>query len=124
MGRSSSSSRSGGSTFTDLLGSESLGFRALRTRAFTVGFLNSDGDLALVEELRTIGVFVNVSFLAGHEISRIFQVVEKELIQGTAIFVEDLNLVSISVINGAGVDDGAEGVDGFRFAGELVVLQQ
>lgn len=118
-GSTSSSSSTGGSS--NLLGSKSGRFGALRASAFAVGLLDGDADLALVEELRTVRVFVDVSFLPGHKISRVLQVVEQEFVEGAAFVVEDLDGIAVSIIDGARVDDGAEGVNGLGVTGPFVV---
>lgn len=41
-------------------------------------YLDSDGDLALVEELFSVGVLVDVSLLTSDEIGRVLEVVEHE----------------------------------------------
>jgi hypothetical protein len=60
-----------------------------------------------------------VSFLTSHQISWIFQIVQQELIQSTSFFVQDLDSITVSVINSARVNDSAESVSGFGITGPL-----
>jgi len=59
--------------------------------------------------------------LAGHEVSWVFQVVEQELVESAAFIVENLDGITIAIVDGARVDNSAEGVDGFRVTGPFVV---
>ncbi len=86
------------------------GLRATRTGTFGAGFFDGDGDLALVEELCAVGVFVDMGFLAGHQISGILEVVEQELVQGTTILVQDLDTITVTVVDEARMNNGAKRV--------------
>ncbi len=74
---------------------------ALRPGTFGVWFFNGDGDLALIEELCAVGVFVDMGFLAGHQIGGILEVVEQELVQGTTLLVQDLDTITVTVVDEA-----------------------
>lgn len=52
-----------GSWGSQSVGTKSYRFSTLWARAVCVGFLDGDWNLALVEQLRAISVFVNVGFL-------------------------------------------------------------
>lgn len=111
----------GGSAGSQLDGVEAGGLGALGSGALAVGLLDGDADLALVEELGAVGVLVDVSLLASHQVGGVLEVVEQELVECAAFLVEDLDSVAVAVIDGAGVYDGAEGVDGLGVTGPLVV---
>jgi hypothetical protein len=66
-----------------------------------VRLLDGDGDLALVEELGPVRVLVDVGLLAGHQVGRVLEVVEQELVQGAALFVEQLHRVPVAVVDDA-----------------------
>lgn len=82
---------------------------------------DSDADLALVEQLRSIRVFVHVRLLSRAQIRRVLQIVEQKFIQRTAIFVQNLNGVPVSVVHHARMDDRAESVHSLRIASPFVV---
>lgn len=84
-------------------------------------FLDGDADLALVEELGPVGVFVDVSLLAGGQVGRVLEVVQQELVQRTALLVQDLHGVAIAVVDNAAVHHCAEGVHCLGVAGPFVV---
>lgn len=70
---------------------------------------------------KPVGVFVDVSLLSSHQIRWIFQIVQQELIECTAFFVENLHSVAVTVINCARMHHGAERVSGFGIASPFVV---
>lgn len=110
-----------GSTGPDLDRVEAGGLRAFGSGAFTVGLLDGDADLALVEELGTVGIFVDVRLLTSRQIRGIFQIVEQEFVQSAALLVQNLHSVSVSVVNHAAVHDSAESVDRFGIASPFMV---
>ena len=100
---------------------EALRLGALRSRALRVWLLDCYADLALIEELRAIGVFVDVRLLAGGQIGRILEIVEQEFVERAAFFIQNLDRVAISVVNGARVYDSAKRVGRLRVARPFMI---
>lgn len=106
-------------TTTQLLSSEARWLGTLRTGTLAMRLLDRDADLALVEELGTVRVLVNVGFLTSHQIGRVLQVVEKELVESTPFFVQDLDSVAVPVVDSARMNNGAESIGGLAVTSPL-----
>jgi hypothetical protein len=101
------------STTAEFWSVESSRLGTFRASTFSVWFFDGDADLALIEKLGSICVFVDVSFLSRHQISGIFQIIQQEFVESAAFLVQDLNSVTVTIINGARMNDGTEGVGCF-----------
>jgi hypothetical protein len=110
-----------GSTGANFDGIEATWLGTLGTGTFAVWLLDGDADLALVEKLRAVGIFVDVRLLASGQICGIFQVVQQEFVQCASLLVENLHGVTIAIVNNATVHNGTESVHSLGVAGPFVV---
>lgn len=95
-----------------------LAFRAVASGSF----FQQDADLALKEELRAIGVFEDLGFAAGLEIAGVVEVLEQISILSAAVLIEKLGaIVSMAIIDVAGVDEDAKDVGGLGIASPFMV---
>jgi hypothetical protein len=101
--------------------SSTSGCSACRSSALCSRIFHEDGDLALEEKLSTIGVFEHVRFNSGHQIGWVFEVVQKESIDGTSIVIQEFDFITISVIDEARVNGHTEHIGCFTITGPFVV---
>jgi len=97
------------------------GLLALWSGALTVWFLDENFDLTLEVESGAIGVFEDPRTLTSHEISWIFEIAEQIFVECAALVVQQLNTITLTIINKAAIDTHAECIDGFGITGPFVI---
>lgn len=67
--------------------------------------------MTLEVEVGSISIFKDVRFHSGHEVAEVFGIVEEISINCAASIVDQINAISVGVVNVARVHDHAKRVD-------------
>jgi hypothetical protein len=93
----------------------------VRNGTHVIGLLDKDSDLALEIEICPVSVFEDVGLHSCHQVSQVLGVVQEVSVLSTSSLIDEINSVSLGVINVAGVDDHAESVNGLRIASPFMI---